>query len=65
MALHIEIVPRPIIEFHDEFGYVTINGVNYSYELFKEFGINGMTVGTPFSLEERTPYGDIVIRKWE
>lgn len=38
---------------HPDKGYIEIEGINYAYEFFKTFGINGPPVGSIVRIEGR------------
>jgi hypothetical protein len=44
--------------------YIEINGIKYSYDLFEEWGINGMPEGTKFELVKREN-GKMIIKRLE
>jgi len=41
------------IKLDDQRQVVTIEGINYAYDLFRDFGINGMAEGQLFKLTKR------------
>lgn len=44
-----------MLDFHydEQRDILTVEGINYSGEMFREFGIHGLELGTAFQLIER------------